>query len=63
MRRLQRKDIPLLVLIQFIAYAFYETGISSWSNIRIDLIPIIPALAASVIVAVQSIFSPKNVER
>ena len=61
-RRLERKHVPLLVLVQFIAYAFYESGIPSSYNIRIDLIPIVPALAAAAIVAIQSLFPPKKTD-
>ena len=62
-RRLERKHVPLLVLVQFIAYAFYESGIPSSCNIRIDLIPIVPALAAAAIVAIRSLFPPKKTEQ
>ena len=61
-RRLERKHVPLLVLVQFIAYAFYESGIPSSYNIRIDLIPIVPALAFAAIVGVRSLFPPKKTE-
>ena len=62
-RRLERKHVPLLVLVQFIAYAFYESGIPSSCNIRIDLIPIVPALAAAAIVAIRSLFPLKKGEQ
>ena len=62
-RRLERKHVPLLVLVQFVAYAFYESGIPSSYSIRIDLIPIVPALAAAAIVAIRSLFPIKKGEQ
>ena len=61
-RRLERKHVPLLVLVQFIAYAFYESGIPSSYSIRIDLIPIVLALVAAAIVGVRSLFPLKKTE-
>lgn len=61
-RRLQRKHVPLLVLVQFIAFAFYESGIPSACYIRIDLILIVPALAAAAIVGIRSLFPLKKTE-
>ena len=41
------KAPPLMALVAFPLYVFYETGISGYTDIRIDLLLILPALAVA----------------
>jgi hypothetical protein len=45
-----RRWIYALALVAGAAYAVYESGISSYTNIRVDLVIIFPALTAMVLV-------------
>lgn len=49
-RGYRRRWLYALGLVAGAAYAVYESGISSYTNIRVDLIIIFPALAAMVLV-------------
>jgi len=40
----------VLILLQFVAYFIYESGISIHSNIRIDLLLVYPALISSLVI-------------
>jgi len=42
-----------LLILQFISYFIYESGISIYSNIRIDLLLVYPALLASIIIVLS----------
>ena len=56
-RRL-RQVISALVVLTFGLYIFYESGISAYSNIRVDLIVIWPAVGTAIIVGGLSLFQP-----
>lgn len=55
-RRRLRLAVAALAVLTPGLYVFYESGISVYSNIRIDLIVIWPAVGAAVIVGVISLF-------
>ncbi len=40
----------VLILLQFVVYFIYESGISKYSNIRIDLLLVYPALISSLVI-------------
>jgi len=40
----------VLLCLQFVIYSIYESGISKYSNIRIDLLLVYPALLASIVI-------------
>ena len=40
----------VLILLQFVAYFIYESGISKYSNIRVDLLLVYPALISSFVI-------------
>ena len=48
-----------LVLVPGV-YAFYESGISIHSNIRVDLLLLWPAIALTLLIAAASILSEKR---
>lgn len=54
-RRLRRIDSVLAVLTLGL-YVFYETGISVYSNIRIDLLVILPAVGGALILGALCLF-------
>ncbi len=49
---------PALAVLTLGLYIFYETGISSYSNIRIDLIVVLPAVGIAIVVGGLSFFEP-----
>ena len=48
----RRRWIYALALAAGGAYALYESGISSYTNIRVDLLAVVPALAAMALIAI-----------
>lgn len=54
-----RQAISGLAVLTLGLYVFYESGISSYSNIRVDLIVVWPAVAVAIVVAGLSLFRPR----
>jgi uncharacterized membrane protein YeaQ/YmgE (transglycosylase-associated protein family) len=52
--------VSALAVLTLGLYVFYETGISAYSNIRIDLIVIWPAVGAALVVGVVSLFKRRS---
>ncbi len=59
-RRGLRLAISALAVLTLGLYVFYETGISAYSNIRVDLIVIWPAVGAALIVGVLALFKRRS---
>lgn len=53
----------VLSLATFPLYIYYESGISPWANIRIDLFIVIPLLIASAVLAYMSLVKQANKKR
>ncbi len=56
-RRL-RQAVSALAVLTLGLYVFYESGISAYSNIRVDLIVVWPAVGAALVVGSLSLFRP-----
>lgn len=54
-----RQAVSALAVLTLGLYVFYESGISAYSNIRIDLIVVWPAVGAAIVVAGLSLFRPR----
>jgi len=59
-RRGLRLAVSALAVLTLGLYVFYETGISAYSNIRVDLIVIWPAVGAALVVGVVSLFKRRS---
>lgn len=56
-----RGAVPALALLTLGVYLFYESGISAYSNIRVDLLLVWPAVGAALIVGLRSLFQLKKI--
>ncbi len=57
-KKTRRLIIVWLTLLQFATYIFYESGISMWTNIRVDFLVVGPALLASIVIIIVSFACP-----
>ncbi len=57
-QRRHRRAVSALAVLTLGLYVFYESGISAYSNIRVDLIVVWPAVGAAIVVAGLSLFGP-----
>ncbi len=58
-QRRHRQAVSALAVLTLGLYTFYESGISAYSNIRVDLIVVWPAVGAAMVVAGLSLFKPR----
>ena len=57
-RRRLRHAVSALAVLTLGLYVFYESGISAYSNIRVDLIVVWPAVGIAIVVAGLALFRP-----
>ena len=58
-RRRLRQAVSALAVLTLGLYVFYESGISVYSNIRVDLIVVWPAVGTAIVVGGLSLFKPR----
>jgi hypothetical protein len=58
-RRRLRQAVSALAVLTLGLYVFYESGISVYSNIRVDLILLWPAVGTAMVVAGLTLFMPR----
>jgi hypothetical protein len=55
-----RRAVPALALLTLGVYVFYESGVSAYTDIRIDVLLIWPAIGAALVVGFRSLFQLKE---